>query len=307
MDFINDLNFGLILISTMQFTSVFLLVWSLFREPVRAEPPLQRQIALALGLSHRSTIFDVPILGQFLGFGVMLARRFPFYRAMIRRDLEACGNPNSYSVDEYMAICLTSGIGLGLAALGVAVWRQEADLVFVMVLIMPAIGFAIPLWSLHEAAQSRLKDMGKKLPYTLDLIALLMEAGATFSEAVVTLIRDEPEDELNHELRLVQAEIDFGTTRSAALANLADRIPLESLRSVVGAINQAEALGTPLSTILKNQSGMIRTMRSVRAEEASASASLRILVPSMFILIAVVLVIFSPLIMRIMERGLWGL
>jgi tight adherence protein C len=102
----------------------------------------------------------------------------------------------------------------------------------------------------------------------------------------------------------VQAEIDFGSTRARALASMAERIPLDSLRSVVGAINQAEALGTPLSTILKNQSGMIRMIRSVRAEEASASASMRILIPSMIILLAVVLVVFAPMILRWMEGRL---
>jgi tight adherence protein C len=301
------MDLGLILISALQFTSVFLLVWSLFRHPVRAEPPLQRQIALALGLAHRSTIFDAPILGQFLGFGVMLARRFPFFRARIRADLEAGGNPNSYSVDEYMAICLTSGIGMGAVSLLFAASRQEADLVFLMVLLMPAFGFAVPLWSLRGAAARRMRLIGKKLPYTLDLVALLMEAGASFNEAVSTLIRDDPDDELNHELRLSLAEIDFGATRSTALANMAERVPLDSLRSVVGAINQAEALGTPLSQILKNQSTMIRMLRSVRAEEASASASTRILLPSTLILLAVVLIVFSPMIMRAIEGRLWSL
>ena len=70
-------------------------------------------------------------------------------------------------------------------------------------------------------------------------------------------------------------------------------------------LNQAETLGTPLSQILKVQSSMLRMNRSVRAEKLSASASLRILIPSMLILMAVVLVVFSPFIIRRWHSGTW--
>lgn len=296
---------GQIAISMMQLTSVTLLVWALFRYPVAPEPPVNRRIAMALGLAKRQTIFELPVLSQFMGFGVLLARRFPFFRARVRQDLEASGNPLGYSVDEYLAICLASGVVIGLMSTMILLLElSQFDLL--VVLVMPAVGFVIPLWTLHEQARKRIRAIGKKLPYTLDLVALLMEAGANFPEAVATLIRDEPDDELNRELALVQAEIEFGTTRSVALANMADRIPLDALRSVVGAINQAEALGTPLSTILKNQSGMIRMLRTVRAEEASASASMKILIPSMLILFAVVIVVFAPIIMHWLERGMFS-
>lgn len=299
-----ELELGQIVVSLLQFTTVTLLVWAIFRYPVSPEPPVNRQIAMALGLAQRDTIFEMPVLRQLMGFGVMLAKRFPFFRRRIRQDLDASGNPLGYSVDEYLAMCLASAVVL-TAVSTLLLLAQLGQFDLLIVLAMPVVGFVVPMWVLHEQASRRIRSISKKLPYTLDLIALLMEAGATFPEAIATLVKDEPDDELNRELALVQAEIDFGTTRSVALSHMGDRIPLDALRSVVGAINQAEALGTPLSTILKNQSGMIRMLRTVRAEEASASASLRILVPSMLILLAVVIVVFSPIIMRWWERGLF--
>lgn len=296
------LTLGQILISLLQFSSITLLIWALFRYPAQPEPPANRRIALALGLAERNTVFETPVLGHMLNMGVLLARRFPFFRQRIRQDLEASGNPSAYSVDEYLGICLATGIMLGTAAVLWLIFSlRQFDLL--VAFAVPAIGFFIPLYTLHESALARTRLIAKKLPYSLDLIALLMEAGATFTEAIDTVIRDEPDDELNRELRLVQAEIEFGTTRALALANMADRIPLDSLRSVIGATNQAEALGTPLAQILKSQSSMIRMLRSVRAEEASASASLRILIPSMLILVAVVLVVFSPMILHYFEKG----
>jgi tight adherence protein C len=148
--------------------------------------------------------------------------------------------------------------------------------------------------------------IARQLPYTLDLIALMMGAGSTFTEAIQTIIREDPEDDFNQELRIVLSEIEFGTKRATALSNMAERIPMDALRSIVGAVNQAETLGTPLSEILKNQSNMLRMHRSVEAEKVSASASLRILVPTMLILVAVVIFLFGPLIIRWMRGELMG-
>ena len=189
--------------------------------------------------------------------------------------------------------------GCGLL-LGVAVKSS------MLLLILPGLmvlGFFGPLWALHGESRRRTIRIAKQLPYSLDLIALTMASGSSFTEACQALIRDNPTDDLNQELAVALSEIEFGTTRMQALVNIAERVPLESLRSVIGAVNQAESLGSPLSEILKQQSEMLRSQRSVRAEKLSSSASLRILVPSMLILIAVVIVVFAPLVITYIQRG----
>lgn len=290
-----------ILSSVLLFGAVALGVWTVFRHPVQTEPPINRRIATALGIQRQQTAFEVPALKPILAVFLATAGRFPFLRDSVRQNLAGSGNPNAYSVEEYLALCLASAAGVTL--LGALAIGPAGPVAILFMLPAPLVGFFIPYWSLREAARKRASAISKQLPYTLDLIAIMMEAGATFSEAINTLIRDDPEDDLNQELRLVQAEIEFGTQRATALKNMADRIPLGSLRSVVGAVNQAESLGTPLSTIMKNQSTMLRNIRTVRAEEASAKASLKILVPSLLILAAVVLVVFSPLILYYWNRG----
>lgn len=289
------LDAGQLIISLLLFTTVVTLIWALFARPVRVAAPVSRQVAAALGVGRQPTVFDAPLLGQLLSMATALARRFPYFRNRVWQDLEASGNPNGYTVDEYLGICLAAGAATGAAAAGCLALMGQFDPL--AILIMPIAGFFVPLWTLREAAGKRVRDIAQQLPYSLDLIALLLEAGANFNEAVTTVVRDEPDQPLNQELRLVQSEMALGTSRGKALERMGERIPLESLRSVIGAINQAESLGTPLAKILKSQAGMIRMVRSVRAEEASASASMRILVPSMLILIAVVLVVFSPIIL----------
>jgi len=160
------------------------------------------------------------------------------------------------------------------------------------------VGTAAMLYHLHGSATKRTRDISRRIPYTLDLIALAMGAGATFTEAVRTVVREDPEHPFNVELNTVLAEVDLGTTRRQALKNMSDRIPLEALRAIVGAIIQAEGLGTPLADVLKEQANLLRLQRSVRAEKLAAAASVRILVPSLLILVSVVLTVFAPVIIR---------
>lgn len=288
-----------IIVSLLQFSAVFLLIYALFRNPPAKEPPLNRRIAVALGTGQRSTVFESPAVGPIMAAALEISRRIPFaeLRQRVRRDLNAAGNPSGYSVDEYLAICLVAAAVLGIFS-GIASLLVTGGLSFTAMLFMVAVGFFVPLWTLGAEAKRRVSRIAKKLPYALDLIALMMGAGATFNEAIESIVRDDPEDDLNQELRIVQAEIEFGSSRALALFNMAERIGLESLHSIVGAINQSESLGSPLSDILKTQSITLRQHRTNMAEKAAAAASLKILIPSMLILIAVVLVVFGPLIVR---------
>jgi len=288
-------------LSLIAATAIFSLIYAVFGHPIAPEPPVSRVVAEHLG-QGKQTIFDNPLWVPFLGLGMQISRRIsaPNIRKSVRQHLQASGNPHGYSVDEQLAICLVSGTLCFLGALLFEIFSSEGLFLFAGPFIA-LFGGAVPYYMLRSRAKKRLQRISIQLPYTMDLIALTMAAGSTFNEAVETLIRDRPEEDLNTELGLVLAEIQYGTTRSAALQNMADRAPLESLKSIVGAVIQAESLGTPLSTILKLQADMLRNRRSVRAEKLSASASLRILIPTMMILAAVVLIVFGPFVIRFLR------
>jgi tight adherence protein C len=156
------------------------------------------------------------------------------------------------------------------------------------------------LW-LREWALIRLRNISRRLPYALDLIAMAMDAGATFYEAAKAVVRDDPDDPLNEEFSIVIREIDFGRSRQDALTHLGQRINVEGLDGILSAVLQAEALGTPLAVVLKLQANLLRMRRSMRAERKAGEAAVKILVPSMLILISVVLIIFAPIIVRGIE------
>lgn len=295
-----------VITSVCVFCGVFLPIYAVFRYPVPSEPPIHRQIAKAVGVDQE-TIFENPLLAPALNMCIQVASRMNIVslRGKIRQDLSASGNPSGYTVDQYLALAIFAAMGAAGAGLILELATTGGRYLLITIPMMLIIGFTIPVLVLSSAAQKRVSRISKQLPYTLDLVALVMAAGSSFTEAVETLIRDNPEDDLNQELQFALSEMEYGSTRAAALQNMSSRIPLESLRSVVGAVNQAEKLGTPLSSILKLQSEMLRMHRGVRAEKLAASASLKILIPSMLILIAVVVVIGAPLIINYIATGRW--
>lgn len=294
-----------ILVSLLLASAVFMLAFSVFRLPVPKEPPVNRRIAMAMGTGQRSTVFENAALAPVMNAALQIARRLPFtgLRLRIRNGLNAAGNPSGYTVDEYLAICVAASVLLGLLT-GAASVLVAGGVAFTAMLLLGALGFFVPVWTLEAEAGKRVSRIAKRLPYSLDLVSLMMGAGSTFTEAIDAIIRDDPDDDLNQELRVVQSEIEFGATRAAALANMAERLNIDAVFSIVGAINQSEMLGSPLSEILTDQAQTIRQHRTVTAEKAAAAASLKILIPSMLILIAVVLVVLGPVIIRGLGGGL---
>jgi len=294
-----------LVLSVGMFAAVVLLVVAVFSGPgaIRLSP--QREAALATGHTDRRTVFEQPLLRPIMWLLLVVSYRLAVPRAKrwLRRMLVAAGSPNYYTPEEYLAVAMLAGVVLG-GALGLGnlfIYNQFSLMASVAGL---AAGVAMSLYQLYDKAAKRIRLIEKRLPYALDLIALAMAAGATFTEAVRTIVRQNGDDPFNVELQTVLAEMDLGTTRRAALENLAGRVPLDLLRSIVASIVQAEELGTPLSEVLRSQATLLRLQRSVRAENAAAVASVRILVPSLLILMGVVLAVFGPAIVRAVRGGL---
>lgn len=301
-----DMLIFAVVTSAFVFAGIFVPIFAIFRYPVPDDAPIHRQIAKAVGVDQE-TVFENAVFAPVLSLFIQLAKRVNLMglRNRIRQNLQTSGNPSGYTVDQVLALAMASAASIGLFSSAITL-LINGGMLLLFFPTMTLVGFMIPLTVLSSSAKKRSRLIGKQLPYTLDLIALVMASGSSFTEAIQTLIRDDPDDNLNQELAFSLSEMEYGTTRSAALKNLGERIPLDSLRSVVGAVNQAEKLGTPLSEILKVQAEMLRMHRSVRAEKLSASASLKILIPSMLILLAVVLVIGAPMIIRFIVQGsLW--
>jgi tight adherence protein C len=293
-------------ISVLIFAAVASLIVAVFGMPGQIQVSPQRQAALSTGHTDRRTIFEQGLLRPIAWLMLAMAYRLAIPRAKewIRRKLVAAGSPNYYTSEEYLALSLMAGLALG-AVVEIAELMLSGRLSVLWFVMGFAAGLFASLYYLYDLASRRLRQIGRKVPYSLDLIALAMGAGATFQEAVRTVVRGGDAEAFHVELRAMLAEMDLGATRRAAMQNLADRIPLEALQSIVASVIQAEELGTPLGEVLHAQANLLRLQRSVRAENLAAVAGVRILIPSLLILISVVLTVFAPAIVKAVRGGLF--
>ena len=108
-----------------------------------------------------------------------------------------------------------------------------------------------------------------------------------------------PDDPLIEELNIILQELSVGKTRKQALLQFSDRVGGESVREFVSAVVQAEERGSPLSDVLRIQAQSSLQRRSVRAEEADASASVKMLLPMVLLFVAILMLIVTPMFIQI--------
>ena len=294
-------------LSLLMFVTVFMFVRSLLSHPGKVVVSPQREAALATGHTDRRTLFEKPLSRQLMWPLLAIAHRLaaPKLKQKLQATLVSAGSPEYYTPEEYLAVAMFNGVLAGVVLVVTWMLMPNGIVSLFAFTVGWVAGFVLTIVQINDRANKRLRLISKQIPYSLDLIALAMGAGATFTEAVQTVIRDKSEDPFNVELTALLAEMDLGTTRRKALENMSDRVPLDPLRSIISSVIQAEELGTPLSEVLHSQANLLRLHRSVRAENAAAVASIRILVPSLLILMAVILALFAPMILKGVRGGLY--
>lgn len=287
------------------FLSVALAVvaYTLARTP--AEPPqllglrgYKRQRALAAGGGF--ALLD-PVIRAVAGW----MARVPARNARLRSAqlLSRAGDYLGLGPNEYMALIAIGGV-LGLAVGALVVVALDAPVP--LAAFTAAFGAWTPYSLVVGEAQRRRCSIERELPATIELMAMCMSAGMDFPGSIeqVTADRGLDESPLCEELRRIRRELELGHARRRALEAFALRVPGDAVRDFVAAVVQSEAKGTPLRDVLRIQARVLRTRRSILAEEAAARASVQMIGPLVMLLSATLLLIAGPLFLRTMSGGL---
>ena len=147
---------------------------------------------------------------------------------------------------------------------------------------------------LSSQAHNRLFQIKKKLPFLLDLVTLLMEAGATFLQALKEGVDEFRGQPVGVEFGRVLAEISMGKSRTMALESLRERLSDDEITAIIGSIVQGEVLGTPLAQVLRTQADVLRIKRTQRAETIAGEAGVKMLLPGILVMASTVIVILGP-------------
>ena len=169
-------------------------------------------------------------------------------------------------------------------------------------------GLLLPRAWLKRRAAHRREELERALPGVLDCLALSVEAGEGFAQALSRVTAGLARGPLKEELGALDADMRIGLARRDALSALGRRSGSASLSFVAAFVAQAETLGVGIAPVLRASSRRLRAERLARAEKRGAAAAQKALLPLVFcIMPATFVVVFGPLIARIATGGIESL
>jgi tight adherence protein C len=220
-------------------------------------------------------------------------------RAELDRQIGLAGDYLGISPDEYLAMTILSAFAGGVVGAFAGYVLEMGGIIFIVGVML---GGAIPYMQISGVAQERLKNIGRGLPYVIDLMALSMGAGLDFPGAVRQVVEknSNPNDPLVEEFTLLLQTMNLGRTRKEGLLEFARRAPIETVTEFVNSLVQAEERGNPVAEVLAIQATVSRTRRSVRAEELAAKAGVQMVGPLMLVFFCIMGLLMGPALMNIM-------
>jgi tight adherence protein C len=135
------------------------------------------------------------------------------------------------------------------------------------------------------------------LPEALDLMVICTEAGLGLDQMLYRVGREleTSQPEIRDELLLINLEQKVGRPREEALKNFADRVNIDSARSLAATLIQTDTFGTSIAKTLRVYSDTLRTQRRQKAEELAAKTTVKLVFPLvLFIFPSIFVVTLGP-------------
>lgn len=146
------------------------------------------------------------------------------------------------------------------------------------------LGYLAPEFWLGRRIANRQLEIRLALPDFLDLLVVCVEAGLSMDQAVARTSEELrlTHPEISDEMGLVMLEQHAGRPRVDAWRNLAQRVDIEIIRTLVGAIIQADQFGTSISKSLRTYADGLRVRRRQEVEEKAAKTAVKLVFPLVF-------------------------
>jgi tight adherence protein C len=192
-----------------------------------------------------------------------------------------------------------------LTSVGIA-WASSWNMNSALVIgcALGAAGALLPGFWLDRKISERHKMLRRSLPDFIDLMVVCLEGGLSMQESIR---RVSDELELAHpalalEMRIVQHDVELGSSVAQGLKRFAARTQYEGVRTLSTFVREAQRFGTNLSDALRLHSDMLRSQREQAAEEMAQKAAVKILLPTLLLIFpAIFVVLVGPALIQIHE------
>ncbi|MGI2171413.1 type II secretion system F family protein [Shewanella sp. MF05960] len=221
------------------------------------------------------------------------------YLERISKKLQISGLSYIMTAEQYFAIRVLSTLfSLGLTIFcGLLLDNLETNyLIFAAVF-----GYFLPVLTLNDLRKKRQGQIVKSLPVYLDYLTMAIEAGLNMTGALSQAVDRGPAGPLRIELEKVIRDMRAGMSRAQSFRNMADRVQITEVNSLVSALAQAEKTGASLGQTLRIQSDQRRVERFQRAEKKALEAPVKLVFPLVIFIFPVTFMILAfPIAMKFM-------
>jgi tight adherence protein C len=167
-----------------------------------------------------------------------------------------------------------------------------------------AAGWFVPIMVVRIALGRYRKAVALGLPDAIELLAICADAGISLESGLQRVSRELrlTQPALAGELALTWAQISIFPNRDQALLNLAERVNLPSLRSIVSTLSQSMRFGTPLAQSLRTAAIEMRNDRLLRLEERANRLPGLMTFPVMLLIMPTIfLIVGGPAVIKILD------
>lgn len=278
------------------------LYWVLLVLTTLASSPRRDELLAPGERSHRQTLRERS--SAYLWFEPLIDRLAAWHKGMLREqtlktlqhNLDFVDPRGHWRASEYLAIREVEGLLL-------------IPVVWLSIYYLAGIEFAVPgtvlgfivlgpmlaFYSLAAQAKYRLERIRARLPFAIDLIALMLESGSILRECLERAAEENRGHPLGEELERVCASIRRGSSQAEALREMARRVDDGIVHEVVFAINSAEDSSGEVKETLRTLAEQVRTRRVQWLERHAEEAKVQITWPGLLIMIACLLIVIAPI------------
>jgi tight adherence protein C len=221
--------------------------------------------------------------------------------SVVRKRLIRAGYRKESSVEVFYGAKVLVPLSLVLLATATTVSAFNPFFVYGLT---AGLGFLLPDFWLGNRIASRQRKIRLGLPEALDLLVICSEAGLSLDHAIVRCTEELSlsQPEIADEFGLMMLEQRAGRPRDEALKGLADRTDIDSIRSLVNTLVQADTFGTSIAKTLRVYSDTMRTQRRQQAEEQAAKTTVKLVFPLVFFIFPSLFVVaLGPSVILLME------
>lgn len=220
----------------------------------------------------------------------------------IEKSLKQGADDLPWNAKDYLAtkavkqvfISVTVGLAMSWAGWGIASLLGVAFLLF---------GISLISRRLRNQAKNRLRRFKRRLPFAIDLIALMMEAGGDFRQSLSVVVKENAGNPVGYEFGRIAKAHSAGQPLRECLEQMRERLQDEDINEIVFSVKNAEELGVPLSKIFLTIAEQMRLKQSQLAEKLIGERKTMMVFPAWLIMVACLIVAVAPFILGAMYGG----